>query len=107
MRKILTAAAVVAGLAGTAQAEYTVKGSVECPDIIKEDGNENYREYNKWWLLGYITARNYMADQNTGAGEVAKGIEADNIYQMALSFCQANPESDWDDAAIHIYDLLD
>ena len=49
-----------------ANAEYTVKGSVECPDIIKEDANENYREYNKWWLLGYFTARNYVADQEVG-----------------------------------------
>jgi len=53
-------------------------------------------------LLGYFTARNYVADQ-----EVGKGIENDSIYAMALDFCKGNAGSDWDDAAIHVYDLLD
>ncbi|MEM1161107.1 MAG: hypothetical protein AAGJ28_09245 [Pseudomonadota bacterium] len=102
MKRLIVSAAVLAAFAMPASAEYTVKGSVECPDIVKEDGNENYREYNKWWLLGYFTARNYTADQTVG-----KGIENDNIYSMALAFCKDNPGNDWDDAAIHVYDLLD
>lgn len=104
MKKIAIAGLAVAlGLGMVpAQAEYTVKGSVECPDIVKENENENYREFNKWWLLGYFTARNYVADQ-----EVGKGIENDSIYAMALDFCKGNAGSDWDDAAIHVYDLLD
>lgn len=107
MKNLLLASAILALGMGAAQADYTVKGSVECPDILKEDGNENYREFNKWWLLGYVTARNYTADQSGGNGEVAKGIEPDSLYQMALSYCQANAGSDWDDAAMHVYDLLD
>ena len=102
MKKTLILATVAAAMAMPVQAAYTVKGSVECPDIVREDANENYREYNKWWLLGYFTARNYENDQ-----EVGKGIDADQIYSMALSYCQKNPSNDWDDAAIHVYDLLD
>lgn len=33
-------------------ADYTVKGSFDCQAAMREDGNEHYREYNKWWLLG-------------------------------------------------------
>lgn len=102
MKNIILAGLFAAVAVFPASAEYTVKGSVECPDIVKEDANENYREYNKWWLLGYITARNYSADQTVG-----KGIENDNLYSMALDFCKSNPGNDWDDAAIHVYDLLD
>ena len=107
MKKILVAGLVLGLSAFPAMAEYTVKGSVECPDIVKEDANENYREYNKWWLLGYFTARNFMVDKETGSGQAGKGVENDNIYAMALDFCRSNPASDWDDAAIHVYDLLD
>ena len=107
MKTTLTAATLLALSFGSVQAEYTVKGIVACPDIVKEDGNEHYREYNRWWLLGYITARNYSAVLSGGNGDVANEIEPDNLYQMALSFCQSNPGNDWDDAAIHVYDLLD
>jgi hypothetical protein len=81
---------------------YTVKSSVECPDIVREDSEEAYREMNKWWLMGYLTGRNYAAD-----GEVGSAIEDENIYRMALDYCRDNPSSDWDDAAVHVYDLLD
>lgn len=101
MKQTIALAAILAAVALPASAEYTVKGSVECPDIITEDGNENYREFNKWWLLGYFTGRNYAAD-----AEVGKGVDADQIYSMALNYCKSNATSDWDDAAIHIYDLL-
>ena len=102
MKRLVVAGMMTAAFAIPAAADYTVKGSVECPDIVKEDANEHYREYNKWWLLGYFTARNYVADQ-----EVGKGIENDNIYDMALNYCKQNAGNDWDDAAIHVYDLLD
>jgi hypothetical protein len=81
---------------------YTVKGSVECPDIVRENNNENFREMNKWWMLGYFTARNFATDASVG-----KDIDDDNIYNMALGFCEQNNDKDWDDAAIHVYDLLD
>ena len=51
---------------------------------------------------GYFTARNYELQKSVGYG-----IDDDNIYQMALTYCQSNPGNDWDDAANHIYDLLD
>ncbi|MEL7254548.1 MAG: hypothetical protein AAFZ04_10720 [Pseudomonadota bacterium] len=102
MKKMILAV-VLSGLSALpVAAEYTVKGSFSCEAAMREDGNEHYREYNKWWLLGYFTARNYELQQSVGYG-----IEDDNIYQMALSYCQSNPGGDWDDAAIHIYDLLD
>jgi hypothetical protein len=102
MKRILLASIAVAALGLPAHAEYTVKGSVECPDILKEDSNEHYREYNKWWLLGYFTARNYVSDSNVG-----KGVDNEQIYNMALDYCRGNPSSDWDDAAIYVYDQLD
>ncbi len=60
---------------------YTIKGSVECPDIVREDSNENYRLANEWWLLGYITARNYEDDADVGLN-----IEDDKIYELGLVF---------------------
>ncbi len=102
MKRTVFSAMFAAAFAMPAAADYTVKGSVECPDIVKEDANEHYREYNKWWLLGYFTARNYVADQKVG-----KGIDSDEIYSMALSYCKLNRRNDWDDAAIHVYDVLD
>ena len=97
------AAGVLIALAASAPAAaYTVKSAVECPDIVREDSEENFREMNKWWLMGYFTARNYMID-----AEVGSDIEDESIYQMALDYCRSNPSSDWDDAAIHVYDLLD
>ncbi|MFK7944966.1 MAG: hypothetical protein AB8B85_18935 [Paracoccaceae bacterium] len=90
-----------------AHAEYTVKGSVNCPDVVNEDSNEHYREYNRWWLLGYLSARNYAVDLLGADGLVGKNVEADEIYAMGLSFCEANADKTWDDAAIHVYELLE
>ena len=104
--KYHTAIAVLLMTALPVQAEYTVKGSVDCADIIKEDADTHYREYNRWWLLGYISARNYSVELLGGEGAVGQNVESDEIYAMGLSFCQANPEQNWDDAAIHVYDLL-
>ena len=84
---------VVLALPITANA-YTVKGSVECPDIIREDGDEDFRLANQWWLLGYITARNYEDDADIGLN-----TEDDKIYER-------NVGSDWDDAAMEVYLML-
>lgn len=95
---------VIFGLALTVTAPasaYTVKGALECPQAIEEDGHEQYREYNKWWLLGYFTARNYNGDADVG-----RDIEDDTIYSLALSFCKQNPANDWDDAAMDTYNRL-
>ena len=105
--KTLAATAVIAAISLPAFADYTVKGSVDCEAIIKEDANENYREFNKWWLLGYFSARNYVADIAGDKGSVGKGIDDDNLYSMALDYCKANRNGDWDDASRHVYDLLD
>ena len=91
---------VVLALPMTAKA-YTVKGSVECPDIVREDANEDFRPSNQWWVLGYITARNYEEDADVGLD-----IDNDKIYAMGLDFCRRNSASDWDDAAIQIYDSM-
>ena len=101
LARTLPLAALVA-LAALPAAGYTVKGSVDCADIIREDGDSNFREMNKWWLLGYFTARNYETD-----AEVGRGLEDENLYQMALDYCRADSSKDWDDAAIQIYDRLD
>ena len=100
--RLFCAAALIALAAAAPAAGYTVKSSVECPDIVREDSHENYREMNKWWLMGYFTGRNYASDAESG-----KSIEDENIYQMALDYCRSNPGDDWDDAAIHVYDRLD
>ena len=85
-----------------AHADYTVKGSVECPGIVEEDAHEHYRQYNRWWVLGYFTGRNYVEDKGVG-----KGMDNDKIYEIALDYCKNNPGSDWDDASRHVYELLD
>jgi hypothetical protein len=98
----LIGAAALAALTLPVHAEYTVKGSVECPGIVEEDANEHFRQYNRWWVLGYITGRNYAAEKDVG-----KGMDNDKIYEIALDFCKNNPNNDWDDASRHVYDLLD
>jgi len=101
MNRVLLSGILIA-VSTTAMANYTVKGSVECVDIVKENENEHYREYNKWWLLGYFTARNYDADQ-----EVGDGVDSEALYKIALTYCRDNPENDWDDAAIYVYGSLE
>ena len=99
MKQTIALAAILAAVALPASAEYTVKGSVECPDIVKEDGNEHYREYNKWWLLGYFTARNYAANQEVGQlGEVEiAGRETDfpGLHRLGegCDLARLNPRS--------------
>ena len=107
MTRLVAACLILGASVLPASAEYTVKGSVDCLDIIKEDANEHYREYNKWWLLGYISARNYAIELLGADGVAGKNVENEEIYALALSFCQANQEKSWDDAAIHVYDILE
>ena len=75
--------------------------------VLGGDANDHYREYNKWWLLGYISARNYAIELLGTDGVAGKNVENEEIYALALSFCQANQEKNWDDAAIHVYDILE
>lgn len=102
---VLTIAALgfasILGFSATDVHAYTVKGSVECDEFIQEDKNESFRLANKFWILGYITARNYPNDQQTG-----KDVDSDIIYGMALAYCQNNLSSDIDDAAIRVYNIL-
>ena len=82
-------------------AAYTVKGSVECPDVIREDANEDHRKLNMWWILGYFSGRNYARSADTGAGE-----DAEHLYDHVLTYCRKNLGKDMDDASIEIYDRL-
>lgn len=94
------ALATVIGLVGPAQA-YTVLGSVQCPDIVLEHENEDYRAMNRWWVLGYFSARNYVDDADVGSG-----VGDEELYNRAYQFCQKNPDRDWDDATRSVYDSL-
>lgn len=99
MRCLILSVAAIASIAAAAPAHaYTIKGAVECPVILEEHKNEDYRAMNRWWLLGYITARNY----NDNA-DVSRGIGEHDIYQVAYDYCARNSSSDWDDAAQHVY----
>ena len=95
-----TALTLILAMASPAAA-YTVKGSVECPDVIREDANEDHRNMNMWWLLGYISARNYESDADT-----AEGMDADDLYGHVLTYCRSHLGNDMDDGAIELYDLL-
>lgn len=99
MRRLLLSVAALTSFAVAAPVQaYTVKGIVECPDILEEHKNDNYRAMNHWWLFGYITGRNY-ADE----ADVSAGVDASEVYNIAYTFCAKNPDSDWDDAARHTY----
>lgn len=106
MRKSLLFICSVLLSAHTVQAEYTVKGSVQCPDIVTEDADANFRQYNKWWLLGYISGRNHAISLVGSDGVAGKNIDSDQIYGMALSFCEANPDKTWADAGANVYQRL-
>ena len=96
------AAALVLILAlASPAAAYTVKGSVECPDVVREDANEDHRNMNMWWMLGYFSGRNYELDATTG-----KGLDAEDLYGHVLSYCRNHLGNDMDDAAIELYNLL-
>ena len=82
-------------------AAYTVKGSVECPDVVREDANEKFRQMNMWWVLGYISGRNYERDAST-----AKGVDSKQLYAHVLAYCRSHPGRDMDDASKDLYDLL-
>jgi len=100
MRALLLSVTAAGLLAAPAQA-YTVKANVECTAVLKEDANATYRMANQWWVLGYLTARNYEADLDAG-----KGIDDEVIYQMLLEYCGANPGNDIDDASQAIFEAL-
>jgi hypothetical protein len=100
MKLILIAALAIALTPVGAQA-YTVKGSIECPEMMEEDANETFALANKFWLLGYLTGRNFENDTDVG-----RGMESDTIYSIALDFCRNNPSKDIDDAGIRVYDIL-
>ncbi len=99
LRAMLSVAIVAAVTTASPASAYTVKGAVPCKSILEEHKNENYRAMNRWWLLGYFTARNYVDDANVG-----QGVDEMDVYNAAYIFCQENTNLDWDDAAIFIYD---
>jgi hypothetical protein len=86
--------------AASAQA-YAVKGLVACPDAVQADSQEESRLANKFWLLGYISARNFTRDAQVGAD-----VAAEDIYARALGYCRENPADGWDDAARFVYESL-
>ncbi len=96
----LTTLVLILAMASPAAA-YTVKGSVECPDVIREDNNENHRKMNVWWILGYFSGRNYENDASVG-----KGVDGEDLYAHVLSYCRTHPEDDMDDASIDLYNLV-
>ena len=96
----LTTLVLILAMASPAAA-YTVKGSVECPDVVREDDNEDFRKMNMWWVLGYFSGRNYELDASTG-----KGIDGEDLYAHVLTYCRSHPNNDMDDASIDLYDLL-
>lgn len=100
MKPILIAALAIALTPVGAQA-YTVIGGIQCPKMIEEDANESYKLANEFWLLGYLSGRNFENDIDVG-----KGFDSSTIYVMALDFCRNNPSKDIDDAAIRVYDIL-
>lgn len=80
---------------------YTVKGSVDCPDVVREDSVEAHRTANMWWILGYFTGRNFEHSMNVG-----RDIDSEALYTRVLSFCLNNPDKDLDDASNDLYSRL-
>tara|TARA_R100001129_G_C5188855_1_gene210140 strand:+ start:331 stop:663 length:333 start_codon:yes stop_codon:yes gene_type:complete len=93
--------ATIVGFTPIETQAYTILGSVDCPDVVREDEDESFRLANQFWVLGYITARNFGADADVGTG-----VEDDVIYGMMLAFCKKNPNNDMDDAANRVYEIL-
>ncbi len=91
---------------GAAYADYTVKGSIECPDVVREDDDTNFRAMNKWWVLGYFSGRNFERDKFLDDALVGKGIDSDALYGLVLGYCRDHPGNDLDDASHDLYDRL-
>lgn len=85
----LTTLVLILAIASPAAA-YTVKGSVECPDVIREDANEDFRKMNMWWVLGYISGRNYESDASVG-----KGLDSEDLYGHVLTYCRTTWPATW------------
>ena len=97
------AAAILAAAALTSAAApaYTIKGGVTCEEIMTEHDIEDYRNMNRWWLLGYITARNMYEDADVGYG-----VDDELIYDRAYKFCAGNLDMTWNDAAYSVYENM-
>ena len=98
--RLLTALVLTLAMAPPA-AGYTIKGSVECRDVVLEEANERFREAIKWWVLGYFSGRNYERDADTG-----KDMDGEALYAHVLNYCREHPGDGTDNASIDIYDFL-
>ena len=98
---IATAILVASVLLSASAPAYTIKGGVLCDEIVAEHEVEDYRNMNRWWLLGYFTARNMYEDADVGYG-----IDDEVIYERAYKFCSANLDKNWDDAAYSVYNNM-
>lgn len=102
MRHAIATATLIATVLMSASAPaYTIKGGVLCNEILTEHEVEDYRNMNRWWLLGYFTARNMYEDADVGYG-----IDDEVIYDRAYKFCSANLDKNWDDAAYSVYNNM-
>lgn len=103
MGKLLLASLLAVASVIPAAADYALRGQVKCKDVIKENDHQHYRQYNMWWLLGYVTARNFAADKAGENGLLGKDVNNESLYATALKYCRENPDKDWNDAAHHTY----
>lgn len=103
MKKLVVAVLLIAASVMPAGADYALRGQVKCTDVVKEHGHQHYRQYNVWWLLGYVSARNFAADKAGENGLAGKGVDNAKLYETALKYCRENPDKDWNDAAHHTY----
>ena len=83
-------------------AAYTVKGNVQCRDVVLEDANERFREAIKWWVLGYFSGRNYERDADTG-----KDMDGEALYAHVLNYCREHLGNDVVNASKDLYDRPD
>lgn len=105
MSSLRRAAALVlaaALLAAPAPARaYLALGVTDCATVIEEDANEHYALANLLWVLGYLTARNFVDGADSGAL-----YDDDEIYEMLLDFCADNPQADLDAAGEYLFEAL-
>ena len=97
--KVLLIASMLFGFSTQAIA-WTVKGigADYCGEVIK--GQSSEFEYGQW-ILGYVSASNYLF-----AAEVGAGVSGRAILEAGFKFCRENPLKDWADASQNVYEQL-
>ena len=98
MKKILIFT-ILLFINSSSYADYTVLGNFKCGSLLQfvNDKNTHVKTAITSWMEGYLTGRNYELDR-----DMLGKPNSDSLYHAVLKFCNDEPLSDLESAALHI-----